>query len=659
MSFLLLSIFISSAFAAYDAHLVSYNIPANVEPGKIAAVSVVVNTTGGTINSSAYLILYTGSMWNNSSSNKYSSKKTVTQNNVQYIQFTFNFNITGPATPGNYTLGWNVKVDNWTSALMGGVQVGCSYLPSQFIAKLYSEANGRAPDQGGWNTYHQYFRNNPCNLASLQSLAVIFFTSAEYNNLGYDNEEKILTLYRALLSRDPDNQGFHDWVAALNAGNMKDIVNSCSSSSEFAGLVSQIYSGYSYGWKTYAVPNYTPTWTVPPVPPGSTNIYPFPAHAYDPTTGTALKTLLDPRQPGNIVLLPEKLIVVADVNIVIPKGVTLETYSPTANPITRNQYARFARIVRSTSNIPTTGYTSLVTLNNGARLEHVFVDGSQSEIGYNPSLWASYNILLNGGTSTTVNECRSSNVLTCSPICAINDNVTISKNVCITNNLVDCYVTTPVQCSDGITNGCLNAIISGNYIIDATDVAIVTFGYYTCAGYTTTPIQNSVISGNTIVNAGNSCGGALELDGGTQCPTKSANNLTMNFSNCTITNNNIMMGAGPQIHYQIIFQTNSRAFFGDGLAQVVGGAFPAKITNNSTLGTVNCNVGIMVDDINNVTVTGNNFTTNLVNSCGLPLHRVVKLTNTITNSTIQSDGDTYSTTNASLINGKWTNFFMN
>ena len=89
---------------------------------------------------------------------------------------------------------------------------------------------------------------------------------------------------------------------------------------------------------------------------------------------------------------------------------------------------------------------------------------------------------------------------------------------------------------------------------------------------------------------------------------------------------------------------------------VKGGSF----VNNKTLGTVNCNTGICISDVNSVTVTDNNLTTNLVNSSGLPLHRIVLLTNTNKNLTIQNNGtDTYSTTNASDINYKINNRFLN
>ena len=36
-------------------------------------------------------------------------------------------------------------------------------VPSQFIAKLYSEALGRAPDNGGWQAQTNYFLASGCS----------------------------------------------------------------------------------------------------------------------------------------------------------------------------------------------------------------------------------------------------------------------------------------------------------------------------------------------------------------------------------------------------------------------------------------------------------------------------------------------------------------
>src|SRR6202012_2542282 len=42
-----------------------------------------------------------------------------------------------------------------------------SYVPAQFIAKLYTEGLGRMPDQSGWQSATTYFAQNGCSAASL------------------------------------------------------------------------------------------------------------------------------------------------------------------------------------------------------------------------------------------------------------------------------------------------------------------------------------------------------------------------------------------------------------------------------------------------------------------------------------------------------------
>lgn len=91
--------------------------------------------------------------------------------------------------------------------------------PAQFIAKQYTEALGRAPDPAGWSNNLQYLKQHSCNKNTLKDVAKGVFGSPEYNRLGYDSNEKVLTLYRALFSREPDAGGFNYWRSYLDGGN--------------------------------------------------------------------------------------------------------------------------------------------------------------------------------------------------------------------------------------------------------------------------------------------------------------------------------------------------------------------------------------------------------------------------------------------------------
>jgi hypothetical protein len=99
------------------------------------------------------------------------------------------------------------------------VQNASAAVPGQYIAKLYTEGLGRAPDPSGWFWRNLYFAQQGCNVTTLYNQAVEVFTSAEFRGLGYDNAEKILAIYRGVLSREPDPSGFNSRKAILDQCN--------------------------------------------------------------------------------------------------------------------------------------------------------------------------------------------------------------------------------------------------------------------------------------------------------------------------------------------------------------------------------------------------------------------------------------------------------
>ncbi len=71
---------------------------------------------------------------------------------------------------------------------------GAAVIPTQFLAKLYTEALGRAPDQTGWNAYLSYFQTNGCGAAQLAHVGEQFCASTEFASDYSDNAAKLLTL---------------------------------------------------------------------------------------------------------------------------------------------------------------------------------------------------------------------------------------------------------------------------------------------------------------------------------------------------------------------------------------------------------------------------------------------------------------------------------
>lgn len=81
-------------------------------------------------------------------------------------------------------------------------------VPSQFIARQYTEALGRAPDPTGWQFSTNAALASGCSAPMLRDIALSVFGSAEYADKGYTPEETMLTVYRAVLGREPDESGF-------------------------------------------------------------------------------------------------------------------------------------------------------------------------------------------------------------------------------------------------------------------------------------------------------------------------------------------------------------------------------------------------------------------------------------------------------------------
>ena len=130
----------------------------------------------------------------------------------------------------------------------------CAYVPTlvptQFIAKQYSEALGRIPDPGGWTAAVGYFQQNGCSTATLNAWGSSAFSSTEFQNLGYTPEEQVLLVYRAVLNREADNAGLYFYAGQLRSGalSLNQFVQIAYNSAEFGRLSPYICRALSYGY---------------------------------------------------------------------------------------------------------------------------------------------------------------------------------------------------------------------------------------------------------------------------------------------------------------------------------------------------------------------------------------------------------------------------
>jgi hypothetical protein len=75
-------------------------------------------------------------------------------------------------------------------------RAAANVVPAQWIAKIYSEGLGRAPDQGAWASMTAFFQSDGCSATTLAEKGEPIYLSSEFSGLKYGNAAKLLALYR-------------------------------------------------------------------------------------------------------------------------------------------------------------------------------------------------------------------------------------------------------------------------------------------------------------------------------------------------------------------------------------------------------------------------------------------------------------------------------
>lgn len=463
-------------------------------------------------------------------------------------------------------------------ALIGPVRAGAvtAYLPAQFIAKQYTEALGRMPDQPGWRGAVGWFGEHGCTASALAGYGESFFSSAEYTDLGYGDAARLVTLYRAALNREPDPAGFANWTQQLAGGlPWASVVAKFYTSAEFTALVPKICSGVVDGSGSSYYFGTQPAMAVPTSGAGFTG------------TEAQLQAALNDAPAGGSVALAPGALVTLTAPLTVPAGVTLTT---TGAPDPQH-YADMGRLVRAS-----TFDDRLVKVSGGATLANVWVDGARG----NPDNWnaARDNIFTYGGTGTTITGDRVTDSQGPSNVYLLGsfDGYPCGSTT-VSGNLITAYASDHYSNSDwtdGISDTCENATITGNQVVDATDVPIVVYRV------TTATAQHSVVRANQVLSAGNSAYGGLGLDplfegaGGT--PT------TFDFSGSALDGNTLW--SGPDTHFDIGIADGTRAWF--------AGTYPTdtgtggSVTGNTTGSlTARVQTGVAIGGMLDTTVTGN------------------------------------------------------
>jgi hypothetical protein len=449
-----------------------------------------------------------------------------------------------------------------------------------------------------------YFTQNGCTAGSLATFGEAVFTSPEYTGLRYDNDARVLTLYRAALNREPDAAGFSNWVGQLNFGlSWSTVVQKFYTSSDYTALVPAICSGVVDGsGSSY----YFGTQQALALPTDATGDE---ITTSDETTLQGLiNTIHRLAGTGTVELAPRTLVWLTK-PLIIPPGITLTTGG---SPDPRH-YADMARLVRAPAFVAPSSLIGMVQVQAGAGLTNVWVDGARDTLANTAPL---EDVMTYGGPGTTLSDDRIDNAQGPNTVYLLGGyNGYTCPSEIVSGNLITGYSSDHYQpgssgtgeFTDGIADNCEGATISGNQIVDASDVAIVVYRN------TQDSAQHSVVSGNTILSAGNSMYGGLGFDPLYRPTTEDAQ--TFSFSGASIDHNTLW--TGPDTHFDIGITVGSRAWFAGTYTSDFGKG--ASVTANTT-GTLSARVqiGVGVNGMSYATVSGNTLTFNHISAGTCP-----------------------------------------
>lgn len=451
--------------------------------------------------------------------------------------------------------------------------------PGQYVAKLFTEVLGRAPDIASWRTWVASFKKTGCSQLPLKWAGQVFFSSSAFNSLGYDNYEKVLVAYRAIMSREPDAGGFKMWVRFLDAGgSIADLVNIFYDSSEFGSLSSRICQGGSYGFGSF--------------PALYNDTIPSASSGYSGNQ-SGLQELLNRTPPGGTVYLAQRAVIPITSTLTIPSRVTLATFG---NPSV-NQYAKMARLVR------TSGFDGTIILmspnpgSGGSALSSVWVSGQRQYLGASPH-YAPGSILSKGGSGGGLWQVRNDLPWGYEQLTMWGTlETSVPCNQTVSGNLFTNYTGRHTEFwQSAMQTSCDNSVIDGNGFVDFTDGGLVVFG--------NGGIQSSRVTNNVFYSAGVSAYTALQVEADLR--SGGMTKITNLFGNLIFANNSIF--TSPDVHLDIALAIGSNAwaptFAGTG-TPAPGYAHSISVTNNRLK--VVAQIGIDVNGMHSVFFSGNSL----------------------------------------------------
>ena len=469
-----------------------------------------------------------------------------------------------------------------------------SEVPSQFIAKQFTEGLGRAPTPAEWELWLRSFSkpSTSCDAGSMATAVRSVFLSAEFDRLRYRRAEELSALSRAVLNRDLDTATYRRYRAYRR---WPLVVQSILGSKAFRRSASAICRKRhpDYYFDNSVRPMQTATG------PGFRG------------TAAQLQTILDAtqRSGGGTVWLARATVIYVDrsatrAQIRVPAGVRLATVG-LPGPSSYEKMARLIRIGNPCQADPWCDRTvlavdgSMTDAKPGGEVQSVWIDGGGgyprqiADGGSTVQLESAANAAITdsrmdapiprppaAGTTLGLQGVGSPPYVPCSGMQA-------------TRNLITVYTSDHflwLRWADGITVDCEDARVEHNTIVDATDAGIALFGN---AGAD----QRSLIRWNYVLSAGNDAYSGVDVDPHGIC---ACNDTTpRSFAGTKIEDNTII--SSPTTGFGFGINLGIRPLF----VTPPDGTGAAAIDNGTGSGSARVNVGLAVSGMFSVTLRGN------------------------------------------------------
>jgi hypothetical protein len=484
-----------------------------------------------------------------------------------------------------------------------------STVPTQFIAKQFTEGLGRAPTPGEWSHWLRFFAGHArsCGTRSMAVLTRAVFLGREFERIRYRRVEALSALSRAVLNRDLEARtyrrlrSYRRWprVVALMA-------RSDAFRREAAAICSSRRPAYYFDGSVR--PSQTASG------PGFRG------------TAAQLQAMIDAkaRSGGGIVWLARAAVIYVDRHVAsgglvrVPAGVELAT---TGRP-GPGSYEKMARLVRIGNRcrvgrscdqpvLAIDGGSDPTSL--GGQVQSVWIDGG----GGNPRkvAKAGSSVQLESGANSAITNSRIDGSIPRPPTGGTTIGLEGIGNfpnlpcsgMQATGNLVTVYTSDHFlkrRWADGITVDCEDARVEHNTIIDATDAGIALFGNLGAD-------QRSLIRGNYIVSAGNDAYSAIDVDPQGICGC--GDRGPRSFVGSVIDGNTFI--TGPRTGFGFAMNLGIRPL----LDSVPDGTGVVARDNSTGRGSARVSVGVAVSGMYDATVTGNagHFILVPINGCPL------------------------------------------